>query len=425
MALNRSNLLIRDYEDIRQILRDIYIFGCFSRDDFIEKLGISGRKYDKEQQRISSYLPEKFIQKRRVDKKILFYCSYNVMDGGNNHLADTYRNKSFTTLDVMSFFFVQQLLNKSEEMTASEILDALPVCNDSVAFTKDNLRVKLNELVEKGYIRTRKQGRCILYSLSDDMWKGFSDDELMDICLFLDFMKNVSPLEMPYYFLHEKLMLYLSVERGKNIAEKDVFHFKHNHLFNALDNDILLEILRAMKADYILEVNLYGSDSGVKVIPVEVIHDSVYGRQYLYCFDVDKAHTTVIRLDRTSQVSVLRKLTKNERNKKTSLAGYSDSCWCTSGAEEKLMEIVIEFRFDEQNENYILRRIQAEGHDGTITKLAEGQYEYRIKLRDPDEMIPWIRSFGERAKVISSGHKKTEEKIAEEWKKALAKYDSL
>lgn len=37
MALNKSSLLIRDYENIRQILRDIYIFGCFSRDDFIEK----------------------------------------------------------------------------------------------------------------------------------------------------------------------------------------------------------------------------------------------------------------------------------------------------------------------------------------------------------------------------------------------------
>lgn len=132
MALNKSSLLIRDYENIRQILRDIYIFGCFSRDDFIEKKGISGRKYDKEQQRISSYLPEGFIQKRRVDKKVQLYCSYNIMDGGSNHLAETYRNKSFTALDIMSFFFVQQLLNENEEMTAAEILDALPANNDSV-----------------------------------------------------------------------------------------------------------------------------------------------------------------------------------------------------------------------------------------------------------------------------------------------------
>ena len=53
----KSTLLIRDYDNIRRILRDIYIYGCFSRDDFIE-MGISGRKYDNEQRRINAYLPE-------------------------------------------------------------------------------------------------------------------------------------------------------------------------------------------------------------------------------------------------------------------------------------------------------------------------------------------------------------------------------
>ncbi len=425
MALNKSTLLIRDYENIRQILRDIYIFGCFSRNDFIEKKGISGRKYDKEQQRISAYLPERFIQKRRVDKKVLLYCAYTVMDGGNNHLADTYRNKSFTALDIMSYFFVQVLLNENGEMTVAEILDALPTTNDNAIFTKDNLRVKLDELAEKGFIKTRKEGRKVLYSLAEDIWKDFSDDELMDICLFLEFMKNASPLEMPYYFLYEKLMLYFSIERKKKIVGKDIFHFKHNHLFNSLDNDILLEILRAVKAERMLVVVLYGDNNELNVMPIEVIHDSIYGRQYLYCFDMEQKRSRVIRLDRMSHAAVSRGMTEEDKKKKKLLEGYSDNCWCTSGVDENLSEIVIEFRFDEQNEKYILRRIQAEGHGGTISKLAEGIYEYRLKLRDPDEMIPWIRSFGERAKVISSGQKKTEEKLAEDWKKALMKYDSL
>ena len=425
MALNKSTLLIRNYENIRQILRDIYIFGCFSRDDFIEKKGISGRKYDKEQQRISAYLPERFIQKRRVDKKVLLYCAYTAMDGGNNYLADTYRNKSFTALDIMSYFFVQVLLNESGEMTAAEILDSLPAANDSVVFTKDNLRVKLDDLAEKGFIQTRKEGRKVLYSLSEDIWEDFSDDELIDICLFLEFMKNASPIEMPYYFLHEKLMLYLSIERKKEIVGKDIFHFKHNHLFNSLDNDMLLEILRAVKAERMLVVVLYGDDNELNVMPIEVIHDSIYGRQYLYCFDMEQKRSRVIRLDRMSHVAVSRGMTEEDKKKKELLEGYSNNCWCTSGVDENLSEIVIEFRFDDQNEKYILRRIQAEGHGGTISKLAEGIYEYRLKLRDPDEMIPWIRSFGERAKVILSGQKKTEEKLAEDWKKALMKYDSL
>lgn len=40
-------------------------------------------------------------------------------------------------------------------------------------------------------------------------------------------------------------------------------------------------------------------------------------------------------------------------------------------------------------------------------------------------MIPWIRSFGERAKVISSGTALTEKTIAEDWERAAKKYESL
>lgn len=55
----------------------------------------------------------------------------------------------------------------------------------------------------------------------------------------------------------------------------------------------------------------------------------------------------------------------------------------------------------------------------------DGVYEYKIKVRDPDEMIPWIRSFGERAKVISSEGRNTRETIANDWKKAVMNYESI
>lgn len=425
MSLNKSNLLIRDYENIRQILRDIYIFGCFSRDDFIENKGISGRKYDKEQQRINAYLPSNFIQKRRVDKKVLLYCSYNMLDGSKNHLSDTYRNKSFTALDIMAFFFVQQLLNSKNEMTAAEILEELPIVNEDALFTKDNLRIKLEELTAKGFIRSEKQGRKVTYSLCEDIWKNFDNEELLDICIYLEFVKNVSPLEMPYDFLLRKIKLYLKCERKLEVPDIDIFSFKHNHLFNALDNDILMAILKAKKKGHVLRIEFVNSNKTGLFIPCEIIHDSVYGRQYLYCYDLQSEKNTVIRIDYISSVV-------DEGVKDippvidvSAMAKYSDDCWCTSGIDDELTEIVIEFFFDEKKEPFILRRIYDEGHCGTVKKLDENRFEYRLKLRDPNEMIPWIRSFGERAKVISSGKMKTEELVSKDWKKALSKYESL
>lgn len=58
-------------------------------------------------------------------------------------------------------------------MTAAEILDALPANNDSVVFTKDNLRVKLDELVEKGFVRIRKRGEISFIVLQRIYGKAF------------------------------------------------------------------------------------------------------------------------------------------------------------------------------------------------------------------------------------------------------------
>lgn len=388
MALSKSNLLIRDYENIRQILRDSYIFGCFSRDDFIENKGISGRKYDKEQQRINAYLPSKFIQKRRVDKKVLQYCSYNMLDSSNNYLADTYINKSFTALDIMAFFFVQQILNSKEEMTATEILEELPIMNEEVIFTKDNLRIKLEELTEKGFVQCHKIGRKVTYSLSEDIWSNFSNDELVDICTYLEFLKNVSPIEMPYSFLYQKLRLYLRCIRKLDIPEVEIFHFKHNHLFNALDNDILLQIMKTMNKNHILKVEFYGGKPAIRVFPGEIIHDSVYGRQYLYCYELETERNTVIRIDRISSICDAGKFDNISQIDVQAMSRYSDDCWCTSGANDELVEIVIEFSFDEEKESFILRRIKDEGHGGSICKISDNKYEYRLKIKDPNEMIP-------------------------------------
>ncbi|WP_312072179.1 WYL domain-containing protein [Anaerotignum propionicum] len=423
MALRDSVLLIRDYENIRQILRDIYIFGCFTRDDFID-MGISGRKYDNEQRRISAYLPDKFIQKRRLDKKVLLYCSYQMQDSEKNYLGDTFRNKSFTALDVMSFFFVQQILADGQEITAAELLDLIPNYNNSVVFTKDNLRVKLDELDEKGYIEYRKEGRSVFYKLVDDIWKDFSDSELSDLGLYLEFLKNVSPIEIPYYFLEQKLHLYMQCERKMNLERNKVFAFKHNHLFNSLDNDVLLEILRGCTNKYSLKIQM-GDKKDMNVLPVQIIHDSTYGRQYLCCFDIDRGKQSVIRVDKIVTVSCNKKIDEDENNLVQGMKNYFDECWCTSGVNENLKEIVIEFRFDDVEEAYILRRIKYEGHGGEIRKIQNGVFEYRIKLGDPNEMIPWIRSFGERARVLHSDGKNTIETIASDWKKAVKNYESI
>ena len=424
----KSNLLIRDYDNIRRILRDIYIFGCYSRDDFIEK-GMSGRKYDNEQRRINAYLPEGFIRKRRVDNKVQYYCYYgpNVSDNSilaTNHLAETYRNKSFTMLDITSYFFVLGILNEHPGITLIEVLDRVPQLNEEILFTKDNLRVKLNELEACGMIRSQKDGRSVGYYVTDDIWQEFSKDELRQIYMFLDFIGNVIPLEMPYVFLQKRLELYcLSI--GIDDLPKGVFQFKHNHLFNVLDNEIMLELLTALGKNCIVKLQRSGNNGLLSAVPVKIIHECTYGRQYLLCMNCEDESALMIRLDRIDSLTMGDKLTDEIIDKALKCSADEEKCWCTSGLGEQLHKVVIEVNIEERRENYIIRRLYREGHGGKVTKHEDGVYYYEIEVRDPLEMTPWVRSFGEHMKVIEDGGSGLAEHIATDWRRAVSKYEAL
>ena len=416
--------MIRDYENIRRILREIYIYGCFTKDDFIV-MGYSGRKIDKEQQRINAYLPDKFIKKRRVNKKSIQYCRYDFSESTKNYLAETYRNKSFTMLDIMSYFYILQILGDDKERTLPEILDELPYQNDEVEFTKDNLRIKLDELLESRFISSKKVGRNIKYALAADIWEGFSDEELLDIYTYLEFIKNVSPLEMPYYFLQRKLNLYLASYRHVKVEIKNPFQFKHNHIFNSLDNDILLECLKAIRDEVSVAIVKEGSKHIIHGLPIKVIHDSTYGRQYMLYFNTDYECINTIRVDKIRSITRVKKYSKKEKQVIESEKKFDEYCWCASTIPGEPQEVVIEFHFDEKKEKFIYQRIQREGHGGIVSRRDNGVYEYKICLRDPKEIIPWIRSFGERAKVISSGNYHIENTIHADWEKAVNKYEAL
>ena len=423
-----SNLLIRDYDNIRRILRDIYIFGCYSRDDFIEK-GMSGRKYDNEQRRINAYLPEGFIRKRRVDKKVQYYCYYgpNIGDDNTlatNHIAETYRNKSFTMLDITSYFFVLGILNEHPGLTLIEILDKIPQLNEEILFTKDNLRVKLNELEECGMIQPKKDGRSVRYYVADDIWKEFSEEELRQIYLFLGFIENVMPLEMPYVFLQKKLKLYC-FSLGINDLPEGVFQFKHNHLFNVLDNEIMLDLLRALGSSRIVELERTGISGSLSVVPVKIIHECTYGRQYLLCMNCEDDSALMIRLDKIDSLTMGAIATDDIKDKALKRTADEGMCWCTSGLGEQLRRVVIEIKIEEDKESYIIRRLYREGHGGKVTRRKDGLYYYEIEVRDPLEMTPWIRSFGEHMRVIEDGGAGLAKNIAADWRKAVQKYETL
>lgn len=426
MSLSDSKLLIRDYSDIRDILRDIYIFGCFSRDDFIKK-GISGRKYDNEQRRIMSYLPEKFIKKKRVGKRVLPYCSYAMTEMPENFMAETYRNKSFTMLDFMSYFLVLAILNTNDGMSLAELLEVLPDENDEVIYTKDNLRKKIDELTEKGLVISEKKGRNVVYKVVEDSLAVFEDEELVDLYWLLEFMKNIVPLEMPFYFLQNKLKLYLFAERNIELDDIHPFQYKSNHLFNILDNEVIMKVLRAIseKKKVLVRYLYRGDEKEEIIIPIKIIHECTYSRQYLLYYRVNNECIRTKRIDKIVSVDIKATVEDLDLNRAYQEAEAMDNAWCVSNVGCIPDEVKIEFYINEETELYVLERIKREGKNGTLKKVESGVYLFTIKVSDPLEMTPWIRSFGERAKVVYSKDGSLQKHIIEDYERTIAKYESI
>ena len=66
-------------------------------------------------------------------------------------------------------------------------------------------------------------------------------------------------------------------------------------------------------------------------------------------------------------------------------------------------------------EEYILNRLEREKRNGTIEKLANGDYKFTTEVYDTSEMIPWIKTFTGRIVEIKCSNERVEKQIREDF----------
>ena len=68
-----------------------------------------------------------------------------------------------------------------------------------------------------------------------------------------------------------------------------------------------------------------------------------------------------------------------------------------------------------KDEEYILKRLEREKRNGTIQKLANGDYKFTAEVYDASEMIPWIKTFTGRIVEIKCSNECVEKQIKEDF----------
>lgn len=425
------NINIKDYETIRGVLRYFYIYGCFSRND-LKKI-ISGRKYDNERRRIIYSLKSEYIDDLNIiegSKNIRIV--FDMFRIAGNFLADTYLISRFNRNDVVLFFLILQTLNGSKKaLSINEILnsinEALPT--DEGLFEEITLRRKLDELVEEGLLAEKKlDKRTMAYSIYEDFFGDIPDEVFSSLFNGVSFFANVAPVSVPGFYLLETLSNYMKYERGLKLPRENIFMYKHYHLHKIIDDEIISVVLQCLhrrekvRFDYSIEDNNKGTD--VIVTPLKLVSDYLYGRQYLFAIENLGKKIRLFRIDKIQNIEPANEAS-GDIDEYSRYEKYIEKSWCaTMLKHNKLEKIEVEFRIDEEKEYYIIERLKKEGKWGEIKRIEEGRYLYSIEVTDAGELIPWLRSFAGFVKVIDADGHNIGERLKNEWKETLEKYET-
>ncbi len=377
--------LIKNFERIRDYMRQFYVYGFKSRSEFDAK---SARSYDNERRRIESWLGGYMSFHQEPSRKNVF-ISVDSRAVPANPLYNAFKAKSFTGGDITFHFCIMDLLEGGAEMSIREIVDAVTdrylSCFDT-SFTVDDssVRKKLKEYEMLGLLESQKCGGKLVYRRSDS--SRINLDSWHDA---VSFFSEANPLGVVGSFILDKYR-----DEDKNSVR---FGFKHHYILHALDSEVLCGILLAMSEKRCLELTIRsarssGEEKKHTVFPVKIYISTQSGRQYLLCYNYRFRRPMFFRIDSIRNAAA-GSIEKNPAKYSCWYGKFKDTLWGVSTGEEYDIEHMEMTLHIADNEGYILDRLKREKRCGRVDMVDEHTCIFSADVYDAAEMLPWIRTF--------------------------------
>ena len=376
--------LIKNFEKIRAYMRDFYVYGFKSRDDYRSK---SARSYDDERRRLESWLGDHMSFVRTPEGKNVF-ISIDSRTIRHNPLYNALKAKSFTDGDITLHFIIFDILHDPYvKRTVSELLAEidekyLSGFKSPMMFDESTVRKKLKEYCEAGIIVAEKEGRRVYYRRTDST----DISEMNDV---LHYFSEVAPCGVVGSFILDK-----------EESDTDAFTFKHHYITGAIDSGVLASLFTAMREKRAVTISNMSRRSDLprknRIIPLRVLISVQSGRQHLLAYLPEYDHFQTYRIDYLSNVK-LEEQTPRFDELRTELDRMQSKMWGVSVKRnqwgvEHLEHVEFTVRV-EDNEEYIVRRLEREKRVGKVEKLDDNTYRFSADVYDSSEMIPWIRTF--------------------------------
>lgn len=424
---------IKHYNIIRTILRDVFLYGCFSREELEGKRKISSRKISYEIRRIQQYIEEEYIRIDRDGRYKLLALTYDSIRNTENFLVKTYMTKSFTRTDLILYFcLLGTLYAQGKSCCFREIEDALIgeglVSYDNIS--SKTIERKLNEMYTSlGVLDCETIKRTKHYSIFKDIFEVFDDQEMIELLTAVSLFKNMLFPVSAGYYCEDNLKDYILYERKIKLDFGDYFQYRNLHFHPVIEEEILWKLLNAMQErkcislNYKLPPNRSIDNPKELLRPFKVRYDIQCGRFYLVSYD-NRNRCVISRLDRIEDIEVYNDTYEAEGLKELYERDMKYS-WSSVplGQGSKPESVKIEIIIDESKEKYIIDKIQSEVQEGIIERIEDGCYHLTMRVNDSGEMVPWIRSYSGYMKVIQGRH--LAKRLAEDWREMLENYGTL
>ena len=413
--------LIKNFDRIRDYMRQFYIYGFKARNDFSGK---SARTYDNERRRIESWL-SRYTQSDYTASGKHVYINVDSKTIPQNPLYAAWKSKSFTDNDLLLHFFILDLLCECPEgMSAGELSDGMSAAY-GVVFDSQTVRLKLKEYESLGILSSHKEGKNLSYALVPLLpmeQEAFASKEGLKGSLYGRLLTAVKFFQeaAPFGFVGSTIL-------DREDEGNDLFQFKHHFIVHTLEDGVLLDVLEAIRSRCLIEFENRSSRSGQistqKGAPLKIFVSTRTGRRYLCLYLPERRRFTNFRLDSMTRVTILDTCEYYEESLRD-LDKNIEKCWGVSfgGSRSRLEEIYIKIYIDEEREPYILNRLYREGRGGEVMKIREHEYLYSGAFFDTNEMLSWVKSFTGRIIDIQGASRFSIAKITHDWEKMYEMY---
>jgi len=412
-GLKRQNMayseLIKNFNKIRDYMRDFYIYGFKSREEYTRK---SARSYDDERRRLESWLGDYMQFRQTTDGKNVF-ISIDSRVTKHNPLYKAWKAKSFTDGDITLHFILIDILSRTNQaLTLGDIVeqidDYFSEFENPRMFDITTVRKKLKEYTKEGLVKTQKKGKSLEYFMADM-------DELPDMDI-LDFFSEVAPCGVIGSYL---------LDKSDSIS--DNFAFKHHYITSTMDSEVVYNIFLAMseKRSITIESTNKNKDRLIEnfVVPLKLMISVQSGRQYLMAYTPRYKRIDAYRTDNIVKVE-LDDVNDNFDTLREKLNNMMPHIWGVntdsfSGGRMEHVEFTVHY---DDSERHIIRRLEREKRCGKVEHIDNNTSKFSADIYDANEIVPWIRTFICRITDLSFSNKKLEEQFKYDMEKMYQMY---